>query len=63
MATGSAVSQPAAVTFREVEQLLAHGFTGRVILHCHEGAILRYVVEETRTPGKPNGFVQGPPKQ
>lgn len=57
------MSQPAAVTFREVEQLLAHGFTGRVILHCHEGAILRYVVEETRTPGKPNGTAaQTPPK-
>jgi len=56
------VSQPAAVTFREVEQLLARGFTGRIILHCHEGAILRYVVEETRMPGKPNA-VQQPPKQ
>jgi len=58
----SRVSQPAAVTFREVEQLLARGFTGRIILHCHEGAILRYVVEETRMPGKPNA-VQQPPKQ
>lgn len=58
------MSQPPAVTFREVEQLLAHGFTGQITLHCAEGKIVRYTVQETRTPGKPNrSAAQPPPKQ
>jgi hypothetical protein len=48
------VSQPAAVTFREVEQLLARGFNGRVTLHCIQGQITRYTVEELRIPGAPD---------
>ncbi len=49
------MSQPAAVTFREVEQLLAHGFTGQIILHCAQGSIVRYEKRETVIPGKLNG--------
>jgi hypothetical protein len=41
-----------AILFREIEQLLATGFTGQITLHCHEGRIPRYTVEETRQPGR-----------
>jgi hypothetical protein len=40
------------ILFREIEQLLATGFTGQITLHCHEGRIPRYTVEETRQPGR-----------
>jgi len=36
--------------FREIEELLATGFTGKIVLHCHKGGVPRYTTEETRTP-------------
>lgn len=36
--------------FREIEQLLATGFTGTIRLHCHKGGVPRYTIEETREP-------------
>jgi len=39
------------VLFREIEQLLDGGFTGQITLHCNQGQIPRYTIEETRKPG------------
>lgn len=41
--------------FREIEQLLATGFTGTIRLHCHKGGVPRYTIEETRTPAGGRG--------
>ena len=41
-----------AVLFREIEQLLATGFTGQITLHCNQGRIPRYTIKQTRQPGK-----------
>lgn len=38
--------------FAEIEDLLATGFTGQITLHCNQGRIPRYTIEQTRQPGK-----------
>ena len=54
----------------ELEQLLQDGFTGRLILHCNDGSVVRYVRHRTvvtgqlvaleeRTDGPPSGAKRG----
>jgi len=39
------------VLFREIEQLLDGGFTGEISLHCQNGEVKKYHVNEVRQPG------------
>lgn len=55
------MSAPPAVIFREIEALLAHGFTGQITLNCAEGKIVRYEKREIFIPGQPKGVAQPPP--
>jgi len=34
--------------FRKIEQLLDGGFTGQIILHCAQGKVPRYSIEQTK---------------
>lgn len=35
----------------EVEELLRDGFTGRLVLHCNDGSVVRYIRHRTVVPG------------
>jgi hypothetical protein len=43
---------PLEALFRELEEILEPGFTGQLTLHCNEGQVLKYEVNETRRPGQ-----------
>ena len=41
--------------WRELQEVLDHGFTGQLVLHCDNGEVKKYERRETLRPREKNG--------
>jgi hypothetical protein len=49
---GSFEQQSWITVARELEDILLRGFEGKITLHCSDGIVMKYFVEEVRKPGE-----------